>query len=557
MTGTILGRLKDNYIIQPTESKPNRNIMVVGGPGSYKTQGFVITNVLNETENSIVVTDPKGEVYEHTADFKMRQGYKVHVINFAKMMYSSRYNPIDYVRSDIEATNVATKIVDSSNKDGKKDVWYYSQRSLLSALILYVKLELHPKNRNMSGIVNFLQTHGEADSDDEESALDKAFLALPIEHPARKLYELGYKKSRGDMKGSIITSLLTTISDYINQTVGDFTNFSDFHLQDIGKKKTMLYVIIPVMDSSWEGLTNIFFSQLFDQLYELASNNHAKLPVPVNFILDEFVNLGKFTNYEEFLATCRGYGIGVATIIQTLTQLQDKYNKEKAESILGNCSIQICMNAANNTTAKYFSDLLGKATVKVETENRSSSKNSKQDGSSTSQSENESYSARDLMTAGEVKSMPDDTELIIFANKAPIRAKKAYQFELFPAPENLLNQNEYEYQTDLAQIEAFEKTVKEYEETYGKQKEVEQVNTPTQQEPEKENTDKEIESNQLDEQIALDSLISDNKIEDDTTEEEEKDDNIQDSTETAQENESEENVDEALNNIISGMFDDE
>src|SRR5699024_1984527 len=148
----------------------------------------------------------------------------------------------------------------------------------------------------------------------------------------------------------------------------------------------------------------------------------------------------------------------------------------------------------------------------------------------------ESYSARDLMTAGEVKSMADDTELIIFANKAPIRAKKAYQFELFPAPENLLNQNEYEYQTDPAQIEAFEKTVKEYEEKYGKQKEVEQVDTPTQQEPKQENTDKETETKQLEEQIALESLISDNAIENDATEEEEKDDNIQDSTETAQEN---------------------
>src|SRR5699024_12016287 len=89
----------------------------------------------------------------------------------------------------------------------------------------------------------------------------------------------------------------------------------------------ILYVIIPVMDKSWEGLTNIFFSQLFDQLYDSASNNHAKLKNPVNFILDEFVNLGKFTNYEEFLATCRGYGIGVATIIQSLTQLHDRYNK--------------------------------------------------------------------------------------------------------------------------------------------------------------------------------------------------------------------------------------
>jgi len=463
MTGTILGQLNKDFIIQPTESKPNRNIMVIGGPGSYKTQGFVITNVLNETENSIVVTDPKGEVYENTADFKKQQGYDVHVINFSKMQHSDRYNPLDYVTRDVEATNVATKIVDSSNKDGKKDVWYYSQRSLLSALILYVKLEEHPRNRNMSGIVNFLQEHGEADKDDEESELDKAFLTLDITHPARKLYELGYKKSRGDMKGSIIVSLLTTISDYINETVGNFTDFSDFHLQEIGRKKTMLYVIIPVMDTSWEGLTNIFFSQLFDQLYELASDNHSKLPVSVDFILDEFVNLGKFNNYEEFLATCRGYGIGVATILQSLTQLQDKYNREKAESILGNCSVQICMNASNNTTAKHFSDLLGKTTVKVETSNKSSSKQTSKEGGTTSHSDNESYSARDLMTPDEVKNLPDDTQIIVFANKPPIKAKKALQFNIFPEPEKLLSQLEYQKQTNPKQLEAYNLEIEEFE----------------------------------------------------------------------------------------------
>src|SRR5699024_11761941 len=90
MTGTILGRLKDNYIIQPNESKPNRNIMVVGGPGSYKTQSFVITNVLYETENSLVITDPKAEVYEKTAAIKEAQGYEVHVINLDRK--STRLN---------------------------------------------------------------------------------------------------------------------------------------------------------------------------------------------------------------------------------------------------------------------------------------------------------------------------------------------------------------------------------------------------------------------------------------------------------------------------------
>ena len=462
MTGTILGFVKNDYIIQPTDSKPNRNIMVVGGPGSYKTQGFVITNVLNEIENSIVVTDPKGEVYEHTAEFKRRQGYDVHVINFSKMEQSDRYNPIDYVESDLDATNVATKIVDSSNKDGKKDIWYYSQRSLLSALILYVKYELAPENRNMAGLVDFLQSTNEAQSDDKESELDLVFSSLRLDHPAKRLYELGYKKSRGDMKGSIIVSLLTTISNYINQTVSNFTSFSDFSLQEIGRKKTMLYVIIPVMDTSWEGLTNIFFSQLFDQLYELASEQHSKLPVSVDFILDEFVNLGTFTNYEEFLATCRGYGIGVATIIQSLTQLQDKYNKEKAESILGNCSIKICMNAANNTTAKYFSELLDKATVKVSTSNKSASKNSKQEGSSTSHSDNEGYSGRDLMTAGEITSMPDDTQIIVFSNLPPIKTKKAFQFDIFPQPKELLNQSDYEKNTNPKQLERLEKLTKEF-----------------------------------------------------------------------------------------------
>jgi len=515
MTGTILGRLNNEYVIQPTESKPNRNIMVVGGPGSYKTQGFVITNVLNETENSIVVTDPKGEVYEHTADFKEKQGYNVHVVNFAKMTHSDRYNPIDYVTSDVEATNVSTKIVDSANKDGKKDVWYYSQRSLLSALILYVKLEEHPENRNMKGIINFLQNHSDSDSEEENSELDEAFLTLEIDHPARQLYELGYKKSRGDMKGSIIVSLLTTISDYINQTVGNFTSFSDFHLQSVGEEKTMLYVIIPVMDTAWEGLTNIFFSQLFDQLYESASNNHAKLKVPVNFILDEFVNLGKFTNYEEFLATCRGYGIGVSTILQSLTQLQDKYNKEKAESILGNCSVQICMNASNHTTAKYFSDLLGKTTVKVETSNKSSSKNTGQkDGGSTSATESESFSGRDLMTADEVKNMSDDTEIIIFANKPPIKAGKAYQFKLFPQPVELLSQNDYANEPDLDQLHKLALEINEYYNNKDKNdEEKEQRKTALDEEKEKVQEQEQIEAEEsfmgdfVNEEDSLDEAI--------------------------------------------------
>ena len=82
MNGTILGTIDNQVVYQDNHTKPNGNVFVVGGPGSFKTQSFIITNVLAETENSIVCTDPKGEVYESTATIKAKQGYKVYVLNY-------------------------------------------------------------------------------------------------------------------------------------------------------------------------------------------------------------------------------------------------------------------------------------------------------------------------------------------------------------------------------------------------------------------------------------------------------------------------------------------
>ena len=463
MNNTILGVLNDQIIYQDNHTKPNGNVCVIGGSGSYKTQSFVLTNVLAETENSIVCTDPKGEVYETTASIKKQQGYEVHVINYMDMLHSSRQNPLDYVTRDTHATNIATLIVEAENKDGKKDVWFHTQRQLLRALILYAIHELPPENRNFNGIIDFLQANDTQKGDDDESQLDRAFLDLPIRHPARRAYELGFKKTQGEMQGSVISSLLGTISSYIDEEVGQFTSFSDFHLKDIGRKKMMIYVIIPPMDNTYEGLTNIFFLQLFQQLYDLGAENNSKLPVSVNFMLDEFVNLGKFQNYEEFLATCRGYGIQVFTIFQALTQLQAKYGKDKAESILGNHAIIICLKASNKTTAEYFSSLLNKATVKYETQSTSKSQSKE---TSTSQSEGINYAGRNLMNPNEIMEMPQMDSLIFFNDRRPIRAKKAVQWELFPNLQEMfpqLKQKEYVGEASHTQLEAFHQKELEFQ----------------------------------------------------------------------------------------------
>ncbi|MGM0878103.1 MAG: VirD4-like conjugal transfer protein, CD1115 family [Bacillota bacterium] len=462
--GLVLGIVNNSVLVQPTTSSlPNRNHFVTGGPGSFKTQSYVVTNVLHEKECSLVVTDPKGEVYEMTSEIKRRQGYEVHVVNFAEMGYSDRYNPFDYVREDIQATTVANAIVASKNDPKRKDFWYNAQFSLLKALILFAVHELPPDQRNMTGVLDFLQEFDPESSEGDASELDEQFLRLDKSHPARRAYELGFKKSQEKTRANIIISLLTTIGDFNSSTVSRFSSFSDFLLGDVGKRKIALYVIIPVMDSTWEGLINLFFNQMFQELYKVGAQHGAKLPQPVVFILDEFPNLGKFPDYEKFLATCRGYGIGVCTIVQNITQLQEKYGREQAESILGNCGIKICLGNVNQTTAKYYSDLMGKTTAKMETGSTSKSKGQ---SSSSSSSNSFTYSARNLMNVDEILTMSIDESIVIITGKYPIKAKKAIQFELFPNVTNSFRVSQLAYENNTTQevVEWFEGQKADYEE---------------------------------------------------------------------------------------------
>ncbi|MDN4075495.1 VirD4-like conjugal transfer protein, CD1115 family [Fictibacillus terranigra] len=442
--GLILGMVNQSILIQPTSSTlPNRNHFVAGGPGSSKTQSYVVTNVLHEKECSIVVTDPKGEVYEMTAAVKRNQGYEVHVVNFMEMSYSDRYNSFDYVREEIQASTVANTIISTKNDPKRKDFWYNAQFSLLKALILYAVHELPPYQRNMSGVLDFLQEFDPEESEESTNALDDQFLKLEKTHPARRAYELGFKKSQEKTRANIIISLLTTIGDFTSSSVSEFSSFSDFFLGDVGKRKIALYVIIPVMDTTWEGLINLFFNQMFQELYKVGAKHNTSLPQPVVFILDEFANLGKFPDYERFLATCRGYGIAVCTIVQNITQLQEKYGREQAESILGNCGIKICLGNVNETTAKYFSELMGKTTAKMET---GSSSKSRGQSPSSSSSESYSYSARNLMNVDEILTMHPNESIVLITGKYPIKAQKTKQFELFPNVTNTFRVSQFAYQ---------------------------------------------------------------------------------------------------------------
>lgn len=522
---TILGKIDSKLIIQHGESTaPNRNVFIAGGPGSFKSAGYVVPNIILKQNTSIVVTDVKGELYEQTARIKEQQGYKVRVINFKNFLSSDRYNFMDYVTKDGEANSAAFCLMSSSNDAKKRDVWFKTSKDLLKSLILYVVHEFPPDKRNMANLLSFIQRNQASSNDPEEkeSALDKRFLELDFEHPARKAYELGFKQSEERTRASILLSFVSDISSFIEEDIQEFTSESDFFLDEVGKEKTIVYVMLPVMSQEHSSLTALFFTQMFDQLYKLGDENHSKVPFPVDFILDEFPNLGILPNYEEFLATCRGYRISVTTIVQSLSQLNDKYGRDKAESILGNHATKICLGNVNTATAEYFQKEMGNTTVEFETSGSSSS--SGKENKSTSSSKNVSYAGRSLMNIDEIMSMDRDTALLLTTGKHPIKMNKVKHFVLFP---NLVDkfeskQNEYERKKDSNVKEYYQQLENEWKEKEEKKKariqaeiEEEERQRAEQEKQKAEKTKKESDTEKVSNQVKNDD--KDNQPKEDNT----------------------------------------
>ncbi|SFX74525.1 Type IV secretory system Conjugative DNA transfer [Thermoactinomyces sp. DSM 45891] len=420
-SGLIFGLMNNRPVILHEETDiPNRNVFIIGSPGSGKTQSYILTNIIHETERSIVVTDPKAEILEKTARLKMEQGYDVKVINFKEMTVSDRYNPIDYIDKEIEAERVATTIVMNAQVSNQKnpDFWARAEVALLKTLLLYVKKEC-PENATMAKVKEILTEQGRTPEE-----MDEFFDRLERDHPAYQAY-LIVRMADDKVRASIFISLGITLSKFDPADVRKFMETSDFKLDDIGRKKMIVYCVLPVADPTWEPLISTFFTQMFQRLYDVADHNFSKLPVKVNLMLDEFPNLGTIPGYEEILATCRGYGISSSTIVQSIGQLISKYSKEKADAIIGNCSLRYLLGVGDKLTAEYFSHLIGKTTV--ETRSSSSSKNSRGGSDSTSLN----YSARSLYTPDELTRLNKKEGILLVVGMNVIKLNKVFQFEFF------------------------------------------------------------------------------------------------------------------------------
>lgn len=401
----------------------NNNIMVVGGAGSGKSRFLVKPNVL-QANCSFVITDPSGELLETTGDFLKQQGYEIKVFNLVQMEHSNSYNPFAYIRNEDGVLTMITTLIKNTtppNTMQSDPFWEKAEQALLQALCFYLYYECNMEDRSFSSVMKLLRCAEVRDGQDSfKSTLDIMFDELKQrepEHIAVRQYAV-FKQAAGKTAQSILVSAAVRLTVFNMKSIENLTSVDNIDLASIGDKPTALFCITPVVDTTFNFLVAMMYTQLFETLYYHAENEckGKRLPVHVRFLLDEFANIGTIPDFEQKLSTMRKYEISCTIILQALSQLKTMY-KDAWETILGNCDTFIFLGGQEETTLKLVSERLGKETIKTQ----NSSKNYGRMGGN-SQSYN--VAGRELMTPDEVGRL-DTSECIIFIRTTlPFHTKK-------------------------------------------------------------------------------------------------------------------------------------
>jgi len=423
---------KDHYLgLDGKKVKVNKNILVFGGSGTGKSACYVKPNILQKL-GSYVITDPKGELYRETSKYLENAGYDVKVLNLVDPEFSNRYNPLAHIRDYADVDIIAHTIVSGGEGDGggksADPFWDNTAKMLLKACIYYVISVLPEEERNLSSCLNIVRAGGA-----DEKIFDDLFVGeLKPEHPGRKEYE-GIRVGADKTKQSIAISLVSKLSHFDSPSMQKLTTSNDIDFEQLGEKKTAIYVISPDSHSTYNYILTIFYGQLLQRLYAQADRNGGSLKQPTYLLLDEFANIGKIPDFNQKLSTSRSRLISISIIVQSLDQLVDLY-KDLHENIISNCDTQIFLGSQSIKTCEYFSKSLGQKTLTFQ--NKSKNRD-KKDYETQGYSYSEQRQGRELMTVDELKRLGMDDEIILVRGLKPILAKKAWYYKYHPAREEV------------------------------------------------------------------------------------------------------------------------
>lgn len=402
--GILLGQEKRGNKQQLYYIANDTHTLCIGATRSGKSRCIVLPSIGVQAlaGENIVVSDPKGELYQFTSPFLRRLGYEVLTLDFKNPLRSSRYNFLQNVidavnaKDNPKASDAAWDITSSLMNDAKNTdpIWTNGEAAVIAACILAVVYDNQnePQYQNMTNVYYFLANMTKANG--KKLPMTEFMAKLPDDHPAKALMaiaEIAPEKTRG----SFFTSALTTLRLFTSPLIYSMTCTSDFDLSDTARKRA-LFMILPDEKTTYYSLASLFVNQFYEILVRNADLRGGRLERRINFNLDEFGNFSKIPSFANKLTVAGGRGCRFNLFVQAIAQLDDVYGKEVSKTIQGNCQNWLYLQSDDLETLEVISKKLGNYTCMAGSQSSSS-------GQSSSSSSSYSLMSRSLLTTDEVK----------------------------------------------------------------------------------------------------------------------------------------------------------
>jgi len=391
--------------------------LTIGATRSGKTRCLVIQSIclLGLSGESLVISDPKAELFHYTSEFLKKLGYEVICLDFKNPEKSTRYNLLQPVIDAVNASNMEraemyawdiTNILVGDDVSNEK-IWENGEKSTIAAAILCVVVDnkKRPEYQNLTNVYWFIAEMSK--SVGGKTPMSEYMKKLPSSHPARALMSIA-EVAPSRTKGSFDTSALTTLRLFTSRSVYSVTHKSDYNISEIGRKKQALFMILPDEKTTYYPIASLMVSQLYELLVRQSDQRGGRLERRVNFVLDEFGNFTKLTDFTNKLTVAGGRGMRFNLFLQSFEQLTQKYDKETAAIVKSNCQTWIYLQADDKETLQEVCDKLGKYTT-------SAYQLSSQHGRYVNPSSSHSISlvARELLTTDEIRRIQRPSQIVI------------------------------------------------------------------------------------------------------------------------------------------------
>lgn len=381
-----------------------KHLLVVAQTGAGKTTKFIIPNVLQlaDYNNSIIVTDPSGEIFAHTSGYMQSRGFKVLKFDPADPEHSIYFNPLRHIFSysgggtDIDQVKVSllASSLTASCLTGSDDAFW---RAGAESLIEFFTSCLQDTPREYHNLYNVYKLVESMTPDGQ--LLDKFMIAYVNEQGLKSKWLSLIGNSSSTLQSHIATTQ-TALKQLGNAQIARMLAKNTIDFSGFRQEKTILYLTFPVNQASfYTFILNLFYTQLF-HYYMDALPREGDLPLYI--LYDEF-GQANIPDFDIIVTNMRKYKVSLSLVLQSFSQLETQYGKEKANTIIeGGVNSKLFFAGANLHTAQTIEKMLGR----VIQEER--------------QGDRVSRTEYNLLNADEIRTLPENQAFLLTGNKNPI-----------------------------------------------------------------------------------------------------------------------------------------